>query len=93
MGKVRLVFESPPDSISDEYPAFAAALRDRPEEWAVLTEDAPSSLVTRINTGMVSAFTGSGRFQATGRTVATEPRRRFKIWVRFIPTPDSEDVT
>ncbi len=86
-----LVFQDPPDKPITGYSEFAAALRHHPFRWAILTDSAASSLVTQINQGAIEAFTPTGHFEATGRTVRTAPRR-FKVWVRYTP-PDREDVT
>ena len=84
MSKDGIKFSDPPDVPGEEATKFATALRSRPGEWAVYDEDAASSLVTRINQGIAAGFSPAGDFEATGRTVSWAPRRRFKVWVRYV---------
>lgn len=61
---------------------FAAALRSRPGEWALMTDSGDNSMVNRVKKGAPSAFQPEGSFEATGRK---QPgTSRYKVWARYI---------
>lgn len=62
--------------------AFAAALRDRPGQWAVFRESAYLLEATRINKGINPQFE-PGQYEATCRRISGE-RYLYKIWVRWV---------
>lgn len=76
-------WEAPPQSQRGKgaYNDFAKALRDRPGDWALLSEDTASATVTGVNRGTLSAFRPAGAFEARGSSVG---RHRSKVWVRFV---------
>lgn len=73
-----MIFEDPPeiDRVRPDGPKhtrIAAALRDRPGEWAIvkttLTHGAAAAAAHQIKTGRLSAYAPEGSFDAVSRTV------------------------
>lgn len=66
----------------------AAALRERPGEWAVIkttpTSQAARSAATHIRTGLLAAYRPARSFEATSRTVEGEHR----VYARFVGQPE-----
>lgn len=81
-----IVWEEPPAALrgsTAQIAAFAAALRERPGEWALypraISATSMGSIGTRIKAGG-SAFTPAGSFDAVTRVVDGERR----LYVRYV---------
>lgn len=98
--RLPLRWEAPPQPLTTaelfaaEWLAVAMALRDRPEEWAVIVEGlAPtkaSSLSSKIRRGDVTPFLndGNGKFEASQHTIPEEARtnmaREVTVYARYV---------
>jgi len=83
-------WQSPPESKGNKARGvsrirFTNALRERPGEWAVLTEDGSLSMVTIVKTGASPAYAPAGAFEATSRSSGDS--RRGTIYIRFVGEP------
>lgn len=76
-------WENPPTSRvgKGKHNDFAAALRARPGEWALLSDDTASQTVTAVNTGRTTSFAPRGSFEAQGQSVGPN---RSRVWVRYV---------
>lgn len=84
---MKIVWEEPPPvgrATANPYRDFTAALRERPNQWAVMKEFPRQhakrgwSLATRINRGQGTSWEGR-HFEAVARTVGDV----VKVYVRF----------
>ncbi|MGW1998390.1 hypothetical protein [Embleya sp. NPDC001921] len=84
--KSSIRFEEPPASKRSSNPtiAIAAALKARPNEWAIVHVAAASALAnnkaTQIRAGRARAFTPAGAFEAKTRVVDGE----YRVYARFV---------
>ena len=66
---------------------FADALRARPGQWALMSDDMAVSVVTNtVKKGGSPAFRPPGSFEATSRRRADHSYGRGSIWVRYVGT-------
>jgi hypothetical protein len=67
-----------------EHYKAAAALRERPGEWAMVrtaaTSNAARSAASQIREGRLTAYRPAGEFDATSRTVGGE----FRVYARYV---------
>lgn len=76
--------EPPTDARKKDLPrwiAVAAALKDHPNRWAIVTEADNTGAAYRIKTGSLPAFRPSGSFEAVARS---RPDGKFDIYARFV---------
>ena len=69
---------------SSKWRDFADALRARPGQWALMSDDMAVSVITTVNRGGSPAFRPSGSFEATSRRRADHGHGRGSVWVRYV---------
>lgn len=62
----------------------AAALRERPGEWAMVKENTSSSTAVNISLGRLISFRPAGAFEARSVKAAKEGGERRDVYARFV---------
>lgn len=81
-------WEAPPEGerrgARGTWKTVADALRARPGEWALISENADRSMTTRIKDGQGRAWRPAGSFEARGVGFQDQGRRRVKLYARYV---------
>ena len=70
-----------------KYLDIAAALRERPDEWALIAEETWATMANQIRSGGLVAFRPRGAFEARAVPIDGKPASRAQIFARFVGEP------
>lgn len=70
-----------------KYLDIAAALRERPGDWALIAEETWATMANQIRSGGLVAFRPRGAFEARPVAIDGKPASRAQIFARFVGEP------
>jgi len=74
----------PPPRKGTAWDEVAAALVERPGEWALIATVRSPTTGTQIRRGELKAFRPMGAFETTVRVNDSDGRRRWDLYVRYV---------